>query len=253
MKNTTIPALLHREGSGYSEHVHYQNFINMRRSLKFLLLPVMAVMAIVVACNKSDEMTADEAVNSALYSIQERGGMGRLGCFELVFPVTLSLPDGTTAEVNSYDEMTQTFRAFFAANGHLGGDGRPQPSFVFPVSVVSQEGALITLNNAEELRRLRAECSDRFGDHDPRRHERRWLSCFEIVFPVNIEFPDGTTAQAADRQALQQLIRIWQQGNPGVDERPQVVFPMTVQMTEDGTLVTVSNREDLRRLKESCN
>jgi hypothetical protein len=220
----------------------------------FLFLPVFAAMAIVVACNKSDEITADEAVDSAVYSIQERGGMGRLGCFELMFPVTLSLPDGTTAEVDSYDEMTQTFRAFFAANGQLGGGRRPHPSFVFPVSVVSQDGELITLNNEEELRRLRLECGGgRFGQHDPRGHARRWLSCFEIAFPVSIEFPDGSTAQADDRQELQQLIRVWQQSNPGVDERPKVAFPMTVKMTEDGTLVTVDNREELRRLKESCN
>ena len=225
----------------------------MIKALKYLSLPVFAAMAIVVACNKSDDITADEAVDSALYNIQERGGLGRFGCFELVFPVTLSLPDGTTAEVDSYDEMTQSFRAFFAANGHLGGGRRPHPSFVFPVSVVSQDGELITLNNEDELRRLRTACDGgRFGQHDPRGHARRWLSCFEITFPVSIEFPDGTTAQANNREALHQIIRTWKQNNPGVDERPQVVFPMTVKLTEDGTLVTVENREELHRLKESC-
>lgn len=226
----------------------------MIKALKFLFLLALTATAIAVACNKSDEITPDEAVNSTLYSIQERGGMGRLGCFELVFPVTLNLPDGTTAEVDSYDEMIQSFRDFFAANGHLGGSGgRPHPSFVFPVSVFSQDGELITVNNEDELHRLRMACGGgRFGQHDPRGHARRWLSCFEIVFPVTIEFPDGTTAQADDRQDLHQLIRAWRQNNPGVDERPTVVFPMTVKMTEDGTLVTVDNREELHRLKESC-
>ena len=224
----------------------------MVKALKFLFLPVLAATAIFFACNKSDQITEEEALDSALYSIQERGGMGRLGCFELVFPVTLFLPDGTTAEVGSYDEMKQTLRAFFATNGHIGGGDRPHLTFVFPISVVSQDGDLISVNSQDELLALRADCRGRFGDQGPQGHSRRWLSCFEIVFPITIEFPDGTIAQADDRQELHQLIRTWRHDNPGVPGRPKMVFPITVKMTEDGTLVTVDNRQELHDLKESC-
>ena len=225
----------------------------MVKALKLFFLPLLAIMTIVIACNKSSDVTVDDAVDSALYSIQERGGMGRFGCFELVFPVTVNLPDGTTAEVNSYDEMAQVFRAYYADSDHRGA-GRPYPSFEFPVSVISQDGELITLNNADEMRRLRLECAnDRFGQHDIRGHSDRLLSCFEIVFPINIEFPDGSIVQANSRQELHQLIRTWHQDHPVVDSRPKVVFPITVKLTEDGTLVTVDNREELHDLKDSCN
>jgi hypothetical protein len=52
--------------------------------------------------------------------------------------------------------------------------------------------------------------------------------------------------------ALRQLIRTWKTNNPDATERPQIVFPLTVKIDEDGSLVTVNNREELRRLKEGC-
>ena len=219
----------------------------MVKTLKIFLLPFLAIVAITVACNKSDELTTEEAVDQALYSIQERGGMGRFGCYELVFPVTLTFSDGTTAEVNSYDEMKQALRTYFQTTSD-----RPHPNFVFPISVISQDGDLISVNDQEELRRLRADCRGTFDHHGPQGHGQHGLSCFQIVFPITIEFPDGTTAQASDRMELHQLIRTWRHDHPDVAARPKVVFPITVKMTDDDALVTVNSREELQDLKESC-
>lgn len=233
----------------------------MSKAFKVLLFPLAVVLTLLYACNKSDDASNDDAVDQALYSIQERGGLGRFGCYELVFPVTILLPDSTTAEVDSYDDLKQTLRAYFEANGTPGAGGhhgqgggdRPHPSFVYPITVVSQDGEVITVNSDDELRALRAACNDcTFDQHGPQGHGQHGLSCFEIVFPVTIEFPDSTTAQANSREELHQLIRTWRLNNPGVQERPKMVFPLTVKMTEDGTLVTVNNRLELHDLKESC-
>lgn len=227
----------------------------MTKAFRLLLLPLAAFLTFLVACNKDTATTTEELVDQALYSVQERGGMGKFGCYELVFPVTLVLPDGSTAEVNSYDEMKQTLRAHFDNNsGSRPPRGQhPRLSFVFPISVVSQDGEVISVETEEEMRRLRTDCAGAtFANHDPRGHGDRGLSCFEIVFPLTIQFPDGTTATAADRQALHQLLRTWRKDNPGATGRPQIVFPITVKMTDDGTLVTIQNREGLRRLKQDC-
>ena len=233
----------------------FKNLSNMVKALKLFLLPFVALVAIMVACNKTTELSTDELVDQALYSVQERGGMGRFGCCELVFPVTLVLPDGTTAEVNSYDEVKQTLRAHFDAAGspRPPRGQRPHLTFVFPISVISQDGEVITVETEEAMRRLRADCAGAtFGNHDPRGHGQHGLSCFDIVFPITIAFPDGTTATAADRQALHLLLRTWRKDNPGATQRPQITFPITVKMTDDGSLVTVNSREDLRQLKEDC-
>ena len=215
----------------------------------------MVLMAVFFACNKTDELTVDEAVDEALYSVQERGGMGRYGCFELVFPVSIVLPNGTTVEVDSYDEIKQQLRTYFEANSDRrrprGGD-RPHFNFVFPISVVSQDGELITLEDENGLLRLRAECGGTFDQHGPRGHGHHGLSCFEVVFPITILFPDGSTATADSRQTLHQMLRTWKQNNPGTQDRPEITFPITVKMADDGTIVTVNSRDELRALKADC-
>ncbi|MEQ1744915.1 MAG: hypothetical protein ABMA02_05795 [Saprospiraceae bacterium] len=226
----------------------------MSKALKFFLLPAVAVVAFFFACNKTDDLTIDEAMDEVLYSVQERGGMGRYGCFELVFPVSITLPNGTTVEVDSYDAIKQQLRTYFEANGgrRPRGGMRNHLNFVFPISVVSQDGDVITVEDEAALLALRAECGGTFGSHGPRGHGQHGLSCFEIVFPITIELPDGTTQQADSRQAIHQIMRTWKQNNPGVQGRAKVVFPITVKMASDGTLVTVNSREELRALKAGC-
>jgi len=230
----------------------------MLKALKLLLLPFAVLVAVLVACNKSTDLATETLVDQALYSAQERGGMGRFGCNELIFPVTLVLPDSTTVTVNSYDEMKQALRTYFEANGggqghpHHGPAQHPQISFQFPITVLSQNGDLITVNNADELKALREDCAGTFGNHSPQGHGQHGLTCFEIVFPVTITFPDGTTAEASDRMALHKLLRTWKQNNPGTTGRPELTFPITVKMDDDGSLVTVNSREELHQLKEDC-
>ena len=227
----------------------------MKKALKFLLLPALALAAFFFACTKSDELTVDEAVDETLYSVQERGGMGRYGCYELVFPVSIVLPNGTTVEVESYDAIKQQLRTWFEGNSdrrrpHRG--ARPLVNFVFPISVVTEDGDVLSVEDENTLLRLRAECAGTFDQHGPRGHGHHGLSCFEVVFPITIEFPDGSTATADSRQAMHQLLRTWQQNNPGNTERPKMVFPITVKMADDGTLVTVNSRDELRALKADC-
>ncbi|MCW5921844.1 MAG: hypothetical protein KIS77_05830 [Saprospiraceae bacterium] len=205
-------------------------------------------LALFVACDKQEQqLTEEEAIAEALYNVQERGGLGRLGCYELLFPVEFTLPDGSTAAANSYDDMKLALRAWFHANGPV----RFAPSLVFPISVLSEEGDLIAFNNDNEFRRLRADCRGKFGNQDPRQHTRRQLSCFEITFPLTVQFPDGTTASVDNRLQLHQLVRVWLHDNPGAGH-PHITFPLTVKMTADGSLVTVNSRAELRDLKAGC-
>lgn len=230
-------------------------------------------MAIFNACTKDDTTLTEESVtqyvDEAIYSVQERSGTGRLGCFELVFPITLQLPDSTTVTVNSYEEMQTILHQYFTNNGSGGNQGgghhgnhhggqhgldsaQIHVQLVFPISVINQDGEIITVANQQELHDLRATCEGSFDHHNPQGHCQNALSCFGIVFPVTIAFPDGTTAEATSREAMHDLIHQWREANPGVQGHPEMVFPITVQMTADSSLVTVNSRQELRDLKESC-
>lgn len=235
--------------------------------LKVSVLLFVATIAAFVACNKDNttSQTAQDYLDQTLFSIQERGGMGKYGCYELIFPVTINFPDSTTQEVNSYDEMLNAIRTWFQANGgggtggghhhHHGNplDSLPHPTLAFPVSVLSPDGEIITVNNESELHDLKVACGGgTFGHHDHHGHCQNALSCFDIQFPITIQFPDSTTATVADQAALHTLLHDWKQNNPGASGHPEIVFPIQVVLKVDGSVVTVSSKQELHDLKESC-
>jgi hypothetical protein len=165
----------------------------MVKALKFFLPFAFAAAAGWLACNKADDLlSAEEAVDQALFAAQERGGLGSYGCYELVFPVTIQLPNGTTAEVNSYEEIARLLRAFFETNGRPKRGMRHVFSFVFPIAVVGQDGQVITVENEEQMRRLRAQCAGTFDRHGPNGHGRYGVACWPALkfsIPLPLSFP----------------------------------------------------------------
>jgi len=78
--------------------------------------------------------------------------------------------------------------------------------------------------------------------------------CFELVFPVTLEFADGTTQEVGDYDELHQAVRDWFQANAGSQprpERPRLVLPFDV-LNDAGEVVTISTPEELMDLRRSC-
>ena len=78
--------------------------------------------------------------------------------------------------------------------------------------------------------------------------------CYELVFPVTLQFPDSTTQEVASYEEMKQAIRDWFEANnvqPRPHHRPFLAFPYDV-ITADGELITVSNIEELRDLRRAC-
>lgn len=215
------------------------------------------------ACEGGLTGTEDETVTSAeltssvelrsdstLLGMHRGGGLGRLGCFDLVYPVGITFPDGTTVEASDYDALRAAVAAWIEANPDTGG----RPDFIYPLELINEAGELISVPSQDSLRTLARTCRGAFGDRGGR-HGRRGggdcSSCYTITFPITVAFPDGTTVEASNRQALRDLTRDWKQANPDATERPTFVFPITVTL-EDGTTQTVNSAEELSALRESC-
>lgn len=224
--------------------------------LKFSFLFAIVSLTLLTSCNKEDtdslnfENVTDEDLQDtqiftavAMFELQDNASSGPDGCFELVFPITIEFPDATTAEVNDYDELKSEIEAWKIANP----TATDRPTFVFPVEVISEDGELISVNDADELRALKRSCRK-----NGRGKGKCSDPCFDIVYPLTISFPDGTTADAADRSELKSLIRAWKEANPDATEKPEVVFPIEVVMEDDGSTVTVNDKDELKALKESC-
>ncbi len=225
----------------------------MVKALKFLLPSALLAAAIFFACTKTDDtLTTEEAIDQALFTVQERGGLGSYGCYEVIFPVTIQLPNQTTVEVDSYEEIARQLRAYYETNGRPKRGEQPAFTFVYPMSVLTQDGQIITLESEQQLRRLRTYCEGVFNQHNPNGHSQNGVACFEILYPVIIVFPDGTTARAENRRMVNHLINTWKQNNPASTEHPTIGFPLTVKIRRTGAVITIHNAEELRRLRNSC-
>ena len=217
----------------------------MKLFLKFNFLFAMMSLVFFTACTDENQALEDTDINNfvdtSVEAIDRSGNTGRGGCYELVFPVTIILPDSTTTEVSSYEELKETLRDWKESN-----PGRcNHPMLSFPVDVIDENGDVITIEDRGQLRRLRIQCR-----RDSTRGERG-KHCIKIVFPVSIEFPDETVVEVQNRMEFKQAIRRWKASNPGATDRPHLVFPVTVEL-EDGTQVVVEDREALKALREEC-
>lgn len=191
-----------------------------------------------------NEATAFE--NESVFTLQRGSSSGRNGCYELIFPLSIAFEDGTVVEVNSHRELRQNIRQWKQDNP----DSTTKPEFVFPIELLNEEGEMLTVNTAEELEELRADCPGRFGNghNGPKCGQR----CFELVFPVTINFPDGTSEAFDEKIDMKQAIKTWFEANGRDGEtRPELDFPVDV-ILEDETTITINTKEELQELKQSC-
>lgn len=224
----------------------------LKYSVKFSFLLALFSLCFFSACKDtatSEEQEVEAFVDQALLSVAAEASVGADGCYELIFPVTIEFTDGTTAEVNSVDEMKEAFRTWKAANPDA--TRRDKPTLALPVEFLSDEGEVITASTKEELIAIRIACGDRPPHRRKGKRGGRECSCFDIQFPITILFPDDTTAEVNDRAEFKSTIRAWKAANPDATERPEVVFPITVVL-EDGTSVEVNSLDELKALKEEC-
>ena len=75
-------------------------------------------------------------------------------CFTLNFPLTISLPDGTTVEVADRMEMKDTLRAWKTDNP----ESDERPELVFPITVTMEDGTEVTVGDKDALKDLKDSC-----------------------------------------------------------------------------------------------
>ena len=161
-------------------------------------------------------------------------------CFNLVFPVTFDMPDGSTITVTSNDENGWTeIKAWYEANP----DSEEKPALQYPVDIVyEKDETTVTINNDDEMRGAYRHCGGRDDDRD--------RACFALVYPVTFIMPDGSAITVADREDWAEL-KAWYEANPDSEERPTLQYPVDITY-RDGTTQTINNDEEMRIAKEDC-
>lgn len=218
----------------------------MYRIFKISFVVALAFFSTLLTSCEKEGILSDEVVqnfvNESVEAVERSGNVGRTGCYEFVFPVSITFPDGSSNSLEDYETLRATIKAWKEANP----EAEEKPSLAFPLEVVSQEGEIITVNTTDELKELKQACK-RSGKKDHNKGDR----CFKLVFPVSIAFPDGTTTEFADKAALKTAVRTWKSENPDAEVKPTLAYPLTIEL-EDGTTVSIADAEALMAQKELC-
>ena len=168
-------------------------------------------------------------------------------CFSLVYPVTYTMPDGSTMEITGDDEEGWSLlKDWYEENS---GYEEVMPELYYPVDIVfeTEEGeAVFTISSEEEMQEAKAECQDEWG----------FRECFSLVYPVTFTMPDGSTMEVTgDDEEGWSLLKNWYEENPDYEEvRPQLNYPVDIvfETEEDEAVVTINSEEEMELAKRDC-
>ena len=165
-------------------------------------------------------------------------------CFELVYPVTFIMPDGSSITVATDDEDGwQEVKDWYDANP----ESEERPTLEYPVDIVYETNAgdsTVTINNEEEMEAAKDECWDEWNDEEDDRE------CFELVLPVTFVMPDGSTITIENDEGWGNL-RDWYMHNNETEEEPALQYPVDISY-EDGTTLTINSDEEMAAAEEDC-
>lgn len=78
-------------------------------------------------------------------------------CFELQFPISFAMPDGSTLTANTEEELDSLYEAWEMANPNA----TDEPTLIFPITVTMlEDGSSEIINDEDELEELIEDCYD---------------------------------------------------------------------------------------------
>ncbi len=174
-------------------------------------------------------------------------------CFDLVYPVTIVFPDGTTADANDDDGLEDLLDAWFEQNPDVEDDF---PTFSYPIQV-EVEDEMVTIESDEDFEELLEYCYDEYDEDDEEDdcddeecEEYELSDCFEIVFPITLTLPDGSELTINNEDELYEAFEMWDDDEE--EEFPELNYPIELILEEDDTQVTVNDEEELEAILEEC-
>ena len=178
----------------------------------------------------------------------EKRGQGDWRCFYLVFPVTFEMPDGSTITVETDDESGWSVLESWYNND----ENEAEPSLQYPVDIVleTEEGEeTVTINSEADMNSVEEACRGELEEYD----EENEVECFEYVFPITFEMPDGSTITVEDEEGWF-LLRRWYEENIETDGEPSLQYPVDIILeTEDGeSTITINNGAEMDAVYDNC-
>ncbi|NNK89376.1 MAG: hypothetical protein HKO89_02100 [Saprospiraceae bacterium] len=191
---------------------------------------------------EEEEITVDTTIisNNLIFRSNpgtQSGGL-ELDCITILYPFDLLKSDGTTISINNDDDFLSLIDSTATGSDII--------DFVYPLDVLDDEGEQETIDDAEELAEMFAECVPDGGwttDEFPAYLVSFDNSCYTLQYPLTLETLDGTELTANDEEDFIELM---------TEEIVFFVFPFNV-IHEDGNTETVNDVDELFSLLISCN
>ncbi len=122
-------------------------------------------------------------------------GQSGLPCFSINYPITIVLPDGDLQEFNSEEELQNFIEVWLEDNGV---DLEQQPMLVYPISVDTEAGTQ-EINSDEDFIAVLDDCFgglfECLQNLDVDNIENL---CFNVVFPIEVVCEDGSIETISD-------------------------------------------------------
>lgn len=206
-----------------------------------------AFLMLLSSCSKEPaEITnIENLVDANIESLQHRA-IGKNACLEFVFPISIQFIDESIATADSYETLHTAISTWFEENDvEKARENKPQ--LIFPIQVIKEDGEIVDVASKEALKELRRECP---GAKGCKGNRGKGFKCFSLVYPVTLTI-DGQDTTFEDRESLKAAIKEYKETAGEDAVKPTLVYPVTVEY-DDGTLIEVANKEELRALKIAC-
>ena len=172
------------------------------------------------------------------------------GCFNLVYPITYLMPDGTELMVTEDTESGWSdVKAWYEANP----DSDQKPELQYPVDIIfeTEDGdETLTINDEEEMIEAKERCRG-YEEGEEWDEEDEEGSCFEFDYPITYIMPDGTEISITSEEDTDgwMAIRNWYINNPDTEEEPSLQYPVDV-ILDDDVVMTINSDSEMSEFEE---
>lgn len=75
--------------------------------------------------------------------------------------------------------------------------------------------------------------------------------CFEYVYPISFEMPDGSTLTLASEEEWETEFKAWYEAHPDSKEEAELIYPVGITY-EDGEIITINEEAEMEDYKNDC-
>ena len=170
-------------------------------------------------------------------------------CFDIIFPITFEMPDGSIITIESDDEdQWSIIKSWYNENQ----DSDEKPVMQYPV-VIFLDDESITINDDDELKSAYGAC---YSERRAGYHRNRNRNCFELVYPITFIMPDSSSITVSlDNEEGWEMLKSWYDENSGYEEvMPELQYPIQIiYETQDGdSTADINSDAEMITAKSEC-